>query len=706
MKKLVYLIVMLIFTSNLFAQHPEWAQYTCGKNATALVEDGDFIWIGTTGGLVKMNMTTQEMTFYNNANSGLPSNKITCLALDSNKNLWIGTYYDLTKYDGLVWTSYNDSNLFTYILDIEVDSNNTVWAGALGGLIKISNNLLNFYNKYNSDIPITTISSLFIDKENHLWIASELVNGCFMFDGNSWIKYMVPDSIFVYGTVASILVDNEGAILLSMHGGIVKYLNNVWKVYKSNAWIEIEHVYSLKMDQDGIIWAGGIDCFGRYDPKSDSWGSLLYNLDGFMNLKDLLPDNNGKIWLADENDGIAKFINKDSILYYNPSNSGLTHQTVTYIAIEDSIKWIANYSKGLIKHVMDNWIFSKEEYPLNFDIINYIAIDKESNKWIGTLDGIVKLDNNETLFWDSTDMGLPIGRVYSLDIDKNNNIWIASAWEGLFKFDGINWEVFDTSNSDIPSDELSCVAIDSKGNKWLGTYYGLVKFDNEIFIVYDSSNSDLPNNIINCIKIDENDVIWVGTENGLVRIEDSIWTVFNEFYNYYTGLPNNKISFIEKDRKGNIWIGFYNSGIARFDGSEWKFYNVSNSGLPDDYINCIAVDSSGKIWIATHGGIGVLDESVINVEENKLSVNSISITNFPNPFSENTKFRFNLVQPENVNLTIYNSLGQEIAVLCDEWKTEGEHEINFYGSDLNSGVYYYKFSVDSENHFGKVVLIR
>ncbi|MFH1050986.1 MAG: T9SS type A sorting domain-containing protein [bacterium] len=82
------------------------------------------------------------------------------------------------------------------------------------------------------------------------------------------------------------------------------------------------------------------------------------------------------------------------------------------------------------------------------------------------------------------------------------------------------------------------------------------------------------------------------------------------------------------------------------------------------------------------------------------------ISIFPNPFSESTKFKFYLAQPANVNLTIFNSLGQEIAVLCDEGKPEGEHEINFNGNNLNSGIYYYKFSVGSENHFGKVVLIR
>ncbi len=111
----------------------------------------------------------------------------------------------------------------------------------------------------------------------------------------------------------------------------------------------------------------------------------------------------------------------------------------------------------------------------------------------------------------------------------------------------------------------------------------------------------------------------------------------------------------------------------------------------------IMSQAASNIFIIANTGINVKEQP------NKLS---FDFRCTPNPLSESTKFRFNLVQPTNVNLTIYNSLGQEIAVLCDEWKTAGEHEINYNGSNLNSGIYYYKFSVGSENHFGKVVLIR
>ena len=51
-------------------------------------------------------------------------------------------------------------------------------------------------------------------------------------------------------------------------------------------------------------------------------------------------------------------------------------------------------------------------------------------------------------------------------------------WRGLAKFDGTNWVVYDTSNSGLPDDHVTAIAIDSQGNKWIGTAgRGLAKFD-------------------------------------------------------------------------------------------------------------------------------------------------------------------------------------------------------------------------------------
>jgi len=69
--------------------------------------------------------------------------------------------------------------------------------------------------------------------------------------------------------------------------------------------------------------------------------------------------------------------------------------------------------------------------------------------------------------------------------------------------------------------------------------------------------------------------------------------------------------------------------------------------------------------------------------------------NFPNPFNAGTTIRYFLPKSCQVNLSIYNILGQKVAILVDELQTAGCQTVgwdgrNFNGEDLDSGIYFYK----------------
>ncbi|CUT08818.1 Por secretion system C-terminal sorting domain-containing protein [Candidatus Kryptonium thompsonii] len=101
-------------------------------------------------------------------------------------------------------------------------------------------------------------------------------------------------------------------------------------------------------------------------------------------------------------------------------------------------------------------------------------------------------------------------------IDGQGNKWIGTWWGGLVKFDGVNWTVYNRSNSGLPNDYVHAVVIDGQGNKWVGTAGGgLVKFDSVNWTVYSSSNSGLPYNYVCAIAIDRQGNKWIGTAGGL-----------------------------------------------------------------------------------------------------------------------------------------------------------------------------------------------
>src|SRR4030067_765087 len=122
LKKVVSGILLLLSFSGILisifgsqpseAQAPEtgWTLYTSGAEITALVDDGDFLWVGSYGGLAKLNKNTGDMTRYNTANSGLPDNMISSIAKDVNGDLWIGTDNGLARFNGVSWVVYNSGN--------------------------------------------------------------------------------------------------------------------------------------------------------------------------------------------------------------------------------------------------------------------------------------------------------------------------------------------------------------------------------------------------------------------------------------------------------------------------------------------------------------------------------------------------------------------------------------------------------------------
>jgi hypothetical protein len=80
--------------------------------------------------------------------------------------------------------------------------------------------------------------------------------------------------------------------------------------------------------------------------------------------------------------------------------------------------------------------------------------------------------------------------------------------------------------------------------------------------------------------------------------------------------------------------------------------------------------------------------------------------NYPNPFNPNTVISFDLPKASNVNLTVFNVLGQKVATLVDEPRAAGTHNVNWNASGSSSGVYFYRISTDKNVETKKMLLLK
>ncbi|OQY72996.1 MAG: hypothetical protein B6D44_08765 [Ignavibacteriales bacterium UTCHB2] len=84
--------------------------------------------------------------------------------------------------------------------------------------------------------------------------------------------------------------------------------------------------------------------------------------------------------------------------------------------------------------------------------------------------------------------------------------------------------------------------------------------------------------------------------------------------------------------------------------------------------------------------------------------------NYPNPFNPNTKIRWQSPIDSWQTLKIYDVLGNEVAILVNEYSPAGNYEVEFQssvnGHQLASGIYFYKLQAGSYSQTKKMILLR
>ena len=110
----------------------------------------------------------------------------------------------------------------------------------------------------------------------------------------------------------------------------------------------------------------------------------------------------------------------------------------------------------------------------------------------------------------------------------------------------------------------------------------------------------------------------------------------------------------------------------------------------------------GNLVAALNGG-----HAVLAVRELGGVVTQFKLTqNYPNPFNPTTMINFSIPKAGNVTLKVYDIQGKEVATLVSGYKTAQSYQVEFDGSNLASGVYFYTLHTDNFNQTKKMVLMK
>jgi ligand-binding sensor domain-containing protein/serine phosphatase RsbU (regulator of sigma subunit) len=152
---------------------------------------------------------------------------------------------------------------------------------------------------------------------------------------------------------------------------------------------------------------------------------------------------------------------------------------------------------------------------------------------------------------------------------------------------------------------VNSVFQDKSGFIWFGTSEGLVKFDGIDYEYYNTENG-LPNNAVTAIAQDQFNKIWIGDKKGNILIfEKNSFTLFDP----EEGLSSRPITDIMFDQNNNLWFATEGEGVYYFAGEIKRLYNLWSEEGISDHVYCIETDDKGNIWIGSDDGIAVFNQS-------------------------------------------------------------------------------------------------
>ena len=124
----------------------------------------------------------------------------------------------------------------------------------------------------------------------------------------------------------------------------------------------------------------------------------------------------------------------------------------------------------------------------------------------------------------------------------------------------------------------------------------------------------------------------------------------------------------------------------------------------------------GQVFVGTSQGnnvevvSGFLADTLLRgiplavAEENILPLAYSVFQNYPNPFNSSTQITYELPKASHISLRVFNTLGQEVAVLVDEEKPAGKYRVMFNAGNLSSGVYFYRLSAMSPGDLARPLM--
>ena len=617
-----------------------------------------YMWFGTFNGIYKYDGYTFKI--YKNKiqdKNSLIENNINVVKEDSFGNIWVGTNGGLCRFNRdkdnfnrIIYTSdlsKPDLIIKDKIYCILQDVNNVLWIGTNTGLYQLTKNKsrdntfsIKHFSSKNNNLHSDIVKSIIQDEKGNIWVGTS--------NGLNLLSYKDANKIKFY---------------------------NYTKFLRSKNYLSNNFITSTALDYNGNLWIGTGHGLNKlvYSPDGN-----YYKIENFYNNKDdpksiagneittICPDKNRTVWIGTKSTGVSRYLyNKNIFENYSKNdfdeNSINSNQISNIFQDQNGVIWISSISgylnkldlkKKSIAHFKKNpW----NNNSLSDNIINTIFEDSKKNLWIGTnngglnkvisKDGITYFTRYSHSSLERT--SLSSNNIFSFCEDNYGNYWAGTPGDGLNHikaYSSTNSEKIivrrynkSDGQSNLPTNYVTTLFKDSKGDIWMGSYFSGTKFANDggdglmkftpnkfgenhpkisQYKFNPKNENSISSNNVSFIFEDHENILWVGTYGGgitkILRDENNNPLNFVRIKNdpnNINSLNNNNVFSIYEDFDYNLWIGTYGGGLNKLPSTEknkkipFISYFTKKDGLPSNELYGILQDQNHNLWISSNNGI-------------------------------------------------------------------------------------------------------
>ena len=228
--------------------------------------------------------------------------------------------------------------------------------------------------------------------------------------------------------------------------------------------------------------------------------------------------------------------------------------------------------------------------------------------WLGTCGSALAATSTGGRFvhdvW-TTDDGLPENSANSIVQTPDGYLWLGT-YEGLVRFDGVSFEVFDRTNTpELTTNTVYELLVDREGALWVGTSgAGLLRRKEGAFTAFTSRDgrSGFRGDVVRTLFESRDGTLWVGTDTGLYRRRGEAFVRLGSG----EGLASEAVRALAEDREGRLWVGTV-GGLFRLDrpGAPGERFRqvATREGLSGAVVRALLVDGRDRLWVGTSGGL-------------------------------------------------------------------------------------------------------